>query len=72
LGALSNIRFQANKPSLKPFLKTAWLETRMDKRSARGVLEEWRVYCLSGQVPCRTPIGAAFKGGRFYKGICET
>jgi hypothetical protein len=32
----------------------------MNRRSTKGIPGEWRVYWLSGQVPCRTPIGAAF------------
>ena len=41
----------------------AWLERRMDKRSTEGVPGEWRQQALSGQAPCRTSIGAAYRGG---------
>ena len=34
----------------------------MDKRSSADRAEEWRVDWLSGQPPCRTPIGAASRG----------
>jgi hypothetical protein len=39
----------------------------MDKRSTRGVLEEWRKQWLSGQTPCRTSTGAACRGGVFLR-----
>jgi hypothetical protein len=41
----------------------AWLERRMDKRSTEGVPGEWRQQGFSGQAPCRTSIGAAYRGG---------
>jgi hypothetical protein len=50
-------------PYHKGFL--IWLETRMDKRSSRGMAGEWRKQWLSGQAACRTPIGAAFRGGDY-------
>ncbi len=34
----------------------------MDKRSSIYMAEEPRVYWLSNQMPCRTPIGAALQG----------
>ena len=44
-------------------LQWAWLETRMDKRSAEGGAEEWRKQWLSGQPLCRSSTGAALRGG---------
>ena len=38
----------------------------MDKRSTEGVAEEWRKHGFSGQVPCRTSTGAAFRAGAFF------
>ena len=35
----------------------------MDKRSPVESAGEWRKQGFSGQVPCRTPIGAACRGG---------
>ena len=38
----------------------------MDKRSTEGVLEEWRKQGFSGQIPCRSSIGAACRVGAFF------
>ncbi len=43
----------------------AWLENRMDRRSTEGVSGEWRKQGVSGQLLCRSSIGAACGGGRF-------
>jgi hypothetical protein len=39
--------------------------SRMDKGSPVQRAGEWRVYWLSGQHPCRSPIGAALRGAVF-------
>jgi hypothetical protein len=39
-----------------------WLETHMDKQSTEGLIEEWRKQGFSGQVACRSSIGAADRG----------
>ena len=37
----------------------------MNKRSPEGVAEEWRKQGFSGQIICRSSIGAAFREVRF-------
>jgi hypothetical protein len=43
--------------------RSAWLESRTDKRSTRGRAGEGRKQALSGQVLCRSSTGAACRGG---------
>ena len=45
----------------------------MDRRSTEGVLGEWRKQALSGQVLCRTSIGAACRAGAYGSALsgCE-
>ncbi len=61
------------KHRFRPFVFGRIAKSRVDKRSARHLTGDWRVYWISGPMPWRTPIGAGFQGvicaGRSFKGV---
>ena len=43
----------------------------MDRRSPRGVAEEWRKQGVSGQAIGRLAMGAAFRGAVYWEHQCS-